>query len=601
MIKKRYIKNIIASIGVICILALSFSPINAVEQGQYFGNANTLQALGLFNGTQNGFELTKTSTRAEAAAMLVRLLGGETQAFQEYNNTVHPFTDVSTWANPYINYLYSKGLTKGISETNFGSDNKVTGNEYTTMLLRALGYNDQDGLYKWNESLEYSISVGLLNQQEFTTLKPSAKKALLRDEMVKLSYKSLYTTMMGMDNKILVQNLYEQEAITQKSLDKATQIDKLLAEVFDKTENVEMRAVWITYLELQKIFAANKTADAFQQAINTYYENIKGLGLNTVIVQVRPFSDAIYPSNYYPWSYIITGKEGVAPDFDPFQIMVEEAHKQGLKIEAWINPFRIRGSGSKAELSSTNKALPWLSDGSNRVIQIKEGTFYNPASEEVRELITQGVVELVQNYNVDGIHFDDYFYPSTNLEYDSIDFVKYKSLGGMLSQQDWRRENVNLLVSTVYSEIKEENPSVQFGISPQASFEGNYNQQFIDVEKWLANTGYVDYICPQIYFGYKHNKYPYSTMIDKWNNVIKHDSIKLYIGIAAYKIGVEDSWAGNGKMEWVESKKLLQQMVLDARMKEHYDGFIMYRYDYLCKSSLEQMKEEIDGLKSILQ
>ncbi|PKM48981.1 MAG: hypothetical protein CVV02_18025 [Firmicutes bacterium HGW-Firmicutes-7] len=605
MLKTRYLKNVVASIIAICIIALSFSSINAVIGGKYINNANTLQTLGLFKGTQNGFELTKTSTRAEAAVMLVRLLGKETQATQEYVETVHPFTDVPTWANPYINYLYSTGLTKGISEVSYGSGNQVTGNEYTTMLLRALGYNDQEGLYKWDESLEYSISVGLLNQQELTALKPTANKALLRDEMVKLSYKSLTTSAKGMD-KILVEDLLAQHAISADNLNKATKTDKELARAvnINNTENVEMRAVWISYLELQKIFAANKSEKEFQQTIKKYYDNINGLGLNTVIVQVRPFSDAIYPSKYYPWSYIINGKEGIAPSFDPFKIMVDEAHKQGLKIEAWINPFRIRAAGSKAELSSVNKAILWQSDGSNRVIKINEGTFFNPANQEVRTLITQGVVELIDNYDVDGIHFDDYFYPSTDLSYDKLDYDQYTSSGGKLSQQDWRRENVNLLVKGVYSQIKERDPSVQFGISPQGSFEANYNQQFIDTEKWLANGGYVDYICPQIYFGYNHSKYPYSALIEKWDKAIKNDNVKLYIGIAAYKIGREDNWAGNGKREWIEDKRLLQTMTLDARQKKNYGGFILYRYDYLFKSGpeyVEQMNDEIEGLKSILQ
>ncbi|PKM93473.1 MAG: hypothetical protein CVU84_15945 [Firmicutes bacterium HGW-Firmicutes-1] len=605
MMKIRYLKSVLASIVMICIIAISFATTTVANEAQYTENADTLKALGLFIGTENGFELTKTSTRAEAAVMLVRLLGAEIQAVQDYVKTVHPFTDVPTWANPYINYLYSKGLTKGISAKSYGSNNQITGNEYTTMILRALGYHDQDGLYKWDTSLEYSITVGLLDQQELTTLMPSAKKALLRDEMVKISYKSLFTSMMG-ESKVLLQNLLDQYAISRNKLDNARQIDEVLAKANNITGNDEMKGVWITYLELQKMFAANKSVESFQQAMNTYYENLKGIGLNTVFIQVRPFSDAIYASEYYPWSYIVTGTEGVAPDFDPFQIMVDEAHKQGLKIEAWINPFRIRLPDSKVEISADNKALPWLSDGSNRVIQINEGTFYNPASQDVRTMITQGVIELVNKYNIDGIHFDDYFYPSTDLTYDRVDFDQYKTAGGLLSQQDWRRENVNLLVRAVYSAIKEHNPEVQFGISPQASFVANYDQQFIDVEKWVANTGYIDYICPQVYFGYNHNKYPYSEYIDKWDKIIKNDSVKLYIGIAAYKIGREDKWAGIGKLEWIESEKLLQTMIRDARKKEHYEGFILYRYDYLFEigsdgTYVEQMDEEIEALKGILK
>lgn len=594
------------SIVLVAIFLVSSVPVHAVEQGQYLQNAQSLFELGLFKGTDLGFELGKTATRAEAAVMLVRLLGAETEAL---NNTEisYPFTDVPSWASPYVSYLYKNGLTKGISDKAYGTQMQVTGSQYTTMILRALGYSDQDGSYQWDQSLNYGQTIGLISQEEFDSFQPLAAKSILRDIMVRLSYNSLFTNIKDTQTK-LVESLVEKNAIPQTNLNLAIKKDTQLALLFNETDpNVqEMRATWVTYLELQRIFAQAKTEEAFRSTMIQMYQDIKELGLNTVFVQVRPFGDALYASDYYPWSYVITGEEGKDPGFDPLDIMIEEAHKENLKIEAWINPFRVRLKDYKAAISTSNIANTWLNDGSNRVFNLNGGVYYNPASEDVRQLITNGVVEIVKNYDVDGIHIDDYFYPGTELTYDQQEYLAFKAEGGLLTQQDWRRENINLLVKKLYSAIKDQKASVQFGISPQGSFDANYNQQFADVEKWVAGTGYVDYICPQIYFGFNNTKYPYAQLVDQWDDVIKNDDIKLYIGIAAYKVGREDIWAGTGKQEWIESQDLLKSMVEYGRLKSHYQGFALYRYDYINEALLgdvyvEKMTDELEALKAILQ
>lgn len=136
------------------------------------------------------------------------------------------------------------------------------------------------------------------------------------------------------------------------------------------------------------------------------------------------------------------------------------------------------------------------------------GIYYNPGSEEARQLIVDGVKEIVANYNVDGIHFDDYFYPTTDASFDSGTYAAYQNSGGTLSLADWRRENVNILVRQTYAAIKSINPSVKFGISPQGNMSNNYNVQYSDVAKWISTSGYVDYICPQVYFGFQNQHQP---------------------------------------------------------------------------------------------
>lgn len=385
----------------------------------------------------------------------------------------------------------------------------------------------------------------------------------------------------------------------------ATSSQKPTKPVSTSNQVDEKRAVWLSYLEFQTILTG-KTEKEFTKSIETAFTNSKNFGLNTVFVQVRPFGDAIYPSKLFPWSHIATGKEGQALNYDPLAIMVDIAHKKGLKIEAWINPFRVRTANSNKPMSAENWAQKWIASGSRGAVEIEEGIYYNPASAQARKLIVDGVVEIINNYEVDGIHFDDYFYPSKNKDFDAKDFDDYKQQGGKLAFADWRRENVNILVRDVYSAIKNTDSNVVFGISPQANMENNYNDQFIDVQKWLSQTGYVDYICPQIYYGFQNETYPYAYTVKLWNELIKVDGIDLYVGLSPYKIGTEDKWAGSGKNEWFATTDILKRMVLEARTASNYAGFSLYRYDSIFTPSSSntihtQMKTEKENLQTILK
>ena len=358
----------------------------------------------------------------------------------------------------------------------------------------------------------------------------------------------------------------------------------------------ESRGVWLSYLEFDTILKG-KSESSFRSSIQTAFQQIKDEGLNTVIVQVRPFGDALYDSQYFPWSYLCTGTEGRDPGFDPLAIMVEEAHSRGLLIEAWINPYRVRTSGNTNALSDDNPASQWLAEGSDAVIRYDGGISYNPGSDQARELIVNGVAEIVRNYAVDGIHFDDYFYPTTSASFDQ---ETYQAQGGGLSLGDWRRENVNQLVRETYAAVKAEDPSVVFGISPQGNNTINYDSQYIDVEKWVSNTGYIDYICPQIYFGFENDTRPFQETLESWNAMITQSSVELRVGLGAYKVGTADSWAGGGANEWVDNSDLLARMVEASREQSHYGGFALYRHDFLFTSPNGQMKKELANLADIL-
>lgn len=604
---KFYLKNLIM---LTLILSLSLSSISlsyGSDGGAYVKNAESLRELGLFFGTNMGFELNRKCTRTEAAVMLVRLLGAEEIAMELGKTNSHPFKDVPKWANSSISYLYNKGLTYGISDTLYGSKNDITAKEYMTMLLRVLGYSDKNGDFHLDSSLDFAYQIDMINDTELSSLKSKENTGILRDYIVMMSYNALYTKMKNKENTLII-SLAEKGVISYKNIENACKYDNQLKQFLigegyfeenkdEETIDGEVRGVWISYLDLQTIFP-NKTEAQFKEAIRKMFSNVKDAGLNTVFVQVRPFGDAIYPSNYFPWSHIISGTEGVNPYYDPLEIMIDEAHAQELNIEAWINPYRIRNNNKS--MSPDNKALEWLEDESNRVIKISRGIYYNPANKDVQQLITNGVVEIINNYDVDGVHFDDYFYPTTDMSFDAVDYNNYLQEGGHLSQAAWRRENVNQLVRTVYKTIKTYDSTIKFGISPQGIISKNYNEQYIDVEKWLSSSEYIDYICPQLYFGFNHSTYPYDKLVQEWNQLIKNKEIDLYIGLAAYKLGREDAWAGDGKNEWFGTSDMLQRMVLEGRDNSHYRGFILFRYDSLWNppSSLKsQINTELNSIK----
>lgn len=364
----------------------------------------------------------------------------------------------------------------------------------------------------------------------------------------------------------------------------------------------EVRAIWISYLDFYTI-ARNKSEAEFTANIAEVFQKSRDFGLNTVFVQVRPFGDAMYESQIFPWSNVLTGTEGVDPGYDPLAIMVQEAKKQGLRIEAWVNPYRIKYAGSNWEMSSDNPAVSYINSGSGAVIEYAGGISYNPASKTAQQLIIDGVVEIVENYDVDGIHFDDYFYPTTDTAFDKAYYNAYLNAGGTLSLSDWRRENVNALVRGVYAAVKQANPNVLFGISPQARVDVNYNTQYADVQKWLSEPGYVDYICPQIYFGFENQAAPFSGTLAEWNRMAEGSGAALYVGLAAYKCGTVDNYAGSGKNEWLNSTDMMARMVAESREQSSYGGFVLYRYDSLFRPEAAVsgiIAEERENLKAIL-
>jgi uncharacterized lipoprotein YddW (UPF0748 family) len=272
------------------------------------------------------------------------------------------------------------------------------------------------------------------------------------------------------------------------------------------------------------------------------------LKLNAIILQVRPACDALYSSQLEPWSEYLTGTMGKSPSpyYDPLEFAVAEAHKRGLELHAWFNPFRARQSGAKSlvsqkHISRTNPQL---------VRQYGKLLWLDPGEREVRDHSLRVVMDVLRRYEIDAVHFDDYFYPehsSAGTDSDFPDDASWKRFGasGKLSREDWRRENVNTFIQRVYQSIKATKPWVKFGVSPfgiwrpmnppQIRGKDAYEELYADSRKWLAN-GWLDYFAPQLYWGVQPPEQSYPVLLKWWaeqNSQKRH----LWPGMDATKVG----------------------------------------------------------------
>ena len=321
-------------------------------------------------------------------------------------------------------------------------------------------------------------------------------------------------------------------------------------------------------------------------------------GVNTIFFHVRANSDAYYRSSYFKPS-VITQKM-LDLNFDPLSYVVSEAHKRDMELHAWINPYRI---GKDTSYRVDN--VPTFKDASNRY-------YYVPTSSASQALILNGVRELITNYAIDGIQYDDYFYPrdvlgSTAATFEKSDYAAYTASGGTLSVENWRRAAVDSLISATHALTKSH--SVVFGVSPASDADDTYSKLYGNPKKWISVSGYVDYICPQIYTGFEHSTAAFDEVTDKWLSYPRHASVKLYVGLAVYKAGLKnDQWAGNGKTEWARRNDILKRSVIYLRNKK-VSGFSFYSYSYLKPDSvvglsstndLPVAKKEIQQLLTVL-
>ncbi|GAB2794953.1 glycoside hydrolase family 10 protein [Rhabdobacter roseus] len=314
----------------------------------------------------------------------------------------------------------------------------------------------------------------------------------------------------------------------------------------------EFRAVWIATVDnidwpSRKNMTPAQQRQEFAELLNFH----KGVGMNAVFVQVRAAGDAFYAKSPEPWSEWLTGEQGRAPEpfYDPLEFMVKEAHRRGLEFHAWLNLNRlVHKSSTSVSAQNISRTKP------NWILSYDGYKLFNFGLPEVRQFITDMTVNVARHYDVDGIHFDDYFYPYAAPGQVLQDDATYRQYGqGFANKNDWRRHNINLLIQQIHEALEALNPRLKFGISPfgvwrnhredangSETFGGlaSYDHLYADTRKWLME-GWVDYIAPQVYFSSGFKKVPFRNLVDWWaeNQFDRH----LYIGQSAYRVGYQDT------------------------------------------------------------
>lgn len=315
---------------------------------------------------------------------------------------------------------------------------------------------------------------------------------------------------------------------------------------------INQTGMWFPYMHFEE-YMYGKTEDEFRTAVHEKFVEAQQEEVNTVYLHIHPCGDAYYRSDIFPSGTYLDG------DYDPFEIMTEEAHSLGISVHAWLNPLRCQTVDQMQNLPESFIVRQWTENPDCHFAEIVNDRWYlNPAYDETVQLICDAVEEIINNYNVDGIHIDDYFYPTTDPEFDRTAFEN----SGSDSLEQWRTENCTQFVKAIYDTVKKHDKNILFGISPQGNINANYNTQYADVRLWGSESGYCDYIIPQIYFGFQNETCPFAPVLAEWETLVSDGNVMLIIGLGAYKLGQKDEWAGvAGEQEWIENPDIIKQQI----------------------------------------
>ena len=361
------------------------------------------------------------------------------------------------------------------------------------------------------------------------------------------------------------------------------------------TEDIEeeTRAIFISYIELQE-YIKKDDLNISKNNIKKMINNIKESKFNTIILQVRANSDSIYDSKIYPYSINISSEEG-KKTYDVLDYFIEESHKNNIKLIAWINPYRVRTNTNIDSITINSPAYKYIHTD---YLYINNGIYFNPSKKEIEDLIVKGVEEVL-NYNIDGILFDDYFYPS--LDIDINDYNEYIKNNNYISIEEYHLNIINSLIEKVHSKCKSKD--IPFGISPDGNIENNYNKNMADVKKWMSSNKYIDFIMPQIYYGFYNSTKAYTKVIKEWEDLLKNKSIDFYVALAFYKVGIEDKYAKEGRDEWIINDNIIMREVLLSRNIKNYKGFSLFRYDNVFDTDhyTNNTITELKNLKKIIK
>lgn len=322
---------------------------------------------------------------------------------------------------------------------------------------------------------------------------------------------------------------------------------------------------WLPYVKFPEIMQG-KSEEEFRKAIGEFMEDAAADNVNTIYFHVHPMGDAYYSSEIYPKGIYLDG------NYDALSLVLDEAHKRNISVHGWINPLRLQTDDDMSTLPDDFIIKKWIGESKPYVKNVNGRWYLDPAYPETVKLLENTVREILDNYCVDGIHIDDYFYPTTDAEFDIEAFAE----SGSSDLSEWRTENVNRFVKALYDTVKAKDERLVFGISPQGNINVDYNTQYADVRRWGGEKGWCDYIVPQIYFGFNNENCPFLSTLDEWVELVGDSGVSLIIGLAEYKLGREDKWAGAAaELEWINDPDIIKKQI-DAVKSSRADGYALY-------------------------
>ncbi len=341
-------------------------------------------------------------------------------------------------------------------------------------------------------------------------------------------------------------------------------------------------AAWLTAVSLSDMLKG-ATEAAYRAAVHQELTWLCENGFTDVFVQVRSNGDAYYRSRVYPraasWSQ----------DFDPFQVFLEENQQVGLQVHAWINPYRCQTAGQMLKIPDTYPTRMWAQEQAEPIVQVSGRWYLNPADAHAQALICTGAQELLDGYDIAGLHIDDYFYPTTEPELDAAAFAASRSE----DLTAWRTEQVNTLVAALYAQAHAADRI--FSISPRGDPAASAQLLYADPETWCSQSGYCDWILPQLYYGFDNETCGFAEMLALWQGMVQTDGVRLIPGICTYKVGQADDWAGTGRMEWVTEQEIPARQAA-AVLETGLNGVAVYS----SASTRELDAPEMEALKQQL-
>lgn len=351
----------------------------------------------------------------------------------------------------------------------------------------------------------------------------------------------------------------------------------------------EMRAAWIASVEnIDWPSAKGLSPDQQRQEFIKLIDRLKDVGINAVIVQIRPCADALYDSKVEPWSMYLTGKQGAAPTpyYDPLKFMVEECHKRCMEFHAWFNPYRTIRDTSYKDIDPTHvirQHPEWLVTYGNQ-------RYFDPGLPQTRSHVLKVILDVVNRYDIDGVHFDDYFYPYKikGVEFpDSASFAANPRGFAPDQREAWRRDNVNLIIRMLHDSIRAAKPYVKFGISPfgiwrnkandprgsETSGGSNYDELYADILLWMQNR-WIDYVVPQLYWHIGLKVADYKTLAQWWSK--NSNGTPLYIGQGYYRVDKKSK-----TKEWADGKEIGRQLALNRAIPQIGGSFFFSAKSFL--------------------